>query len=253
MVEGFLADTPHFVKLYKKILERIQASNEIRANSGGNPIHLVISAAAQHVASNANMRNFVADAIATTDVTIHANTGEFRRLMDNDEVWRQEFNDRNNDPFRGLSGEDLETAKKDHPAYRDAKVLANKATLERAKALVELAKEEGRELRFVVTDGGHDAYVLDMDDLIIITPPKLDMSTVVNKVGAGDAFMAGFWIGELLGLKNLESMMMGYNYAAEIMQQGPARFEPGDVMKIANDVLDEESGFDGKPAEPELV
>ena len=77
--------------------------------------------------------------------------------------------------------------------------------------------------RQVVTDGPNPGYVINNDHYIEVTPNSLDPSTIVNKVGAGDAFMAFYRLGRQLGLSQEESMKAGGIGATHVLQQEEAR------------------------------
>ena len=63
-------------------------------------------------------------------ISIHANTGEFRRLLDNDEEWRVEAEAEFRE--KGLQGRELEAAKKGSKDYRAAKTAANVDSVQKA-------------------------------------------------------------------------------------------------------------------------
>ncbi|MFP4313089.1 MAG: hypothetical protein ACLFR0_02070 [Alphaproteobacteria bacterium] len=218
-IEGFLADAPDFENDAKTLLTAVSAGNQHRDMMGQTPIRLNITAGAQHICNNPVFRNFVKLASELTDVSIHANTGEFRRLLDNDENWRVEAQK----DFQGLSGRELEAAKKASNAYRAAKTQANIHTIE--KFMNEWGSNIPYDLECVVTDGGNTGYVVNNDHYYTFTPDPIDPSTIVNKVGAGDAFMAYYRLGRELGLSQIESMKAGGIGATHTLQQEEARPE----------------------------
>ena len=217
MFEGFMSDSPNFESDYKTLLTAIGAANMQREMMGQEPTHLVITAGAQHVCNNPAFREFVKEASTLTNVSVHANTGEFRRLMDNDEQWRVDAQK----DFVGLDGRDLEKAKRGSPEYRAAKSAANIDSIH--KAMNELGTDNEFDLEFVVTDGPNTGYVINNDHYIEFTPDTLDPTTIVNKVGAGDAFMAFYRLGRQLGLSQEDSMRAGGIGATHTLQQEEAR------------------------------
>lgn len=122
--EGFLADNPGFESDSKTLIWSLGVGNVERDRLYNKPpTRLIVTAGAQHVCNNPAFREFVKEASKYAPVSIHANTGEFRRLMDNDEKWRETAEA----DFRaqGLQGKALEQAKKASKEYRAAKVQAN--------------------------------------------------------------------------------------------------------------------------------
>ena len=216
-IEGFTAAGPHFEHEAQTILTAITSANMIRERLGKEPMKLVITAGAQFICENPAYRKFVEDVTKVTPVRIHANTGEFRRLLDNDEDWRKEAQK----GFTGLKGRALEAAKKASKEYRAAKTQANLDTIQKAMSTWGMATKHA--LEFVVTDGGNDGYVVNNDNYLVVTPEPLDPSTIVNKVGAGDAFMAGYTLAVELGLDQEQAMKAGGVFARHVLQQEDAR------------------------------
>lgn len=216
-VEGFMADSPDFERDMQTLLTALSAGNMIRDMQGLAPTRLVLTAGAQHVCNNPVFRKFAKDSSEITNVSIHANTGEFRRLLDNDQDWRIAAQK----DFEGLNGRELEAAKKAAKNYRAAKTAANVDTIQ--KAMREWGADTKFELEFVVTDGPNTGYVINNDHYHEFTPSPLDPSTIVNKVGAGDAFMAYYRLGRELGLSQMDSMKAGGIGAAHTLQQEEAR------------------------------
>lgn len=218
--EGFMADNPGFENDAKTLIWSLGVGNVERERLFGKPpTRLIVTAGAQHVCNNPAFREFVQEATKYAPVSVHANTGEFRRLLDNDEKWREtaeaDF------LAQGLQGRDLEAAKKSSKEYRAAKEQANHDTV--LKAIKEWGAQTEHELEFVVTDGGHTGYIINNDNYFEFDPDPLDMSTVVNKVGAGDAFMAFYRLGRDLGLSQGDSVKAGGYGATHTMQQQEAR------------------------------
>lgn len=221
MFEGFLAFGRHFTAAAEAVLEGIVKFGN---PEGTGRAQLVLTASSQPIADKPEYREFVKRAMATTDVTIHANTGEFRRLLGNDVAWRNRFDEAAGHPFAGLSGSDLEAAKRSNPAYRQAKSDANHDTMANvALPLIREHARHGRKIRFVVTDGKNAAYIVDGKGWRAYMPQPVDPAQIVNKVGAGDAFMAGFWTGRLLQGGLGTSMQCADAFARAAIMQAPAR------------------------------
>lgn len=257
MVEGFLCSNHHHEKLFDDVLRAVENANQSRLSEGKPPIHLVITASSQPTAEIDVFRQFVENAIQTTDVTIHANTGEFRRLLDNDKDWRVAYNATHGDPFKDIEGKDLEKAKKASSDYRAAKTAANVDTIE--NIAIPMAERSDYTIRFVVTDGGNTGYVLDNDQYITYEPNPLDKDKIVNTVGAGDAFMAGFWVGQLSDLPIEDSITSGGIFAHAAIMQQEARLSAsthhkgykGPVALLAeNGLLETASQHRRKPLQP---
>ena len=68
------------------------------------------------------------------------------------------------------------------------------------------------------------------DNYIEFTPEPLDPSTIVNKVGAGDAFMAFYRLARELGLSQEDSMKAGGVGATHTLQQEEARPKVEDTL-----------------------
>lgn len=233
MIEGFLAFGEHFNNIGKETLDTIEKINKERAAIGRNPVHLVVTASSQPISNLAHYREFIQRAIKTTDVTIHANTGEFRRILDNDERWRNDYDAAHNNPFDGLGGDELEKAKKNAEGYREAKTAANIDTIE--NVAFNLAHQTPHNLRFVVTDGGNDAYMVTNETYFVHTPSPIDtQGKKLYKVGAGDAFMGGFWKAQLVGLDDKKSMEAGDVCAKHVILQPEARISPDLSHGIGN-------------------
>lgn len=223
MIEGYLAYGPHFQAIADATLAAIIAANMERAETGRGPIQLVIAAAAQRICEIDMFQSFFERAIQTTHVTVHANTGEFRRLINRDTAWRVAYDEANGNPFAGLDGDELEDAKRTAPGYREAKTDANTAAIGTA---INIARETPFELEFVITDGGNPGYIVSQYGYGTFLPPKMDPSKIVNKVGAGDAFMAGFWAAKLSGLTETPCMHAGNVFAQATIMQQDARLSP---------------------------
>lgn len=216
-LEGFVADNPNFENEAKTVLTGIGAANMQREMMGKPPMKLVITAGAQHVCDNPVFRDFVAEAIKMTDVRIHANTGEFRRLLDNDQDWRVDAQK----DFGDLKGKDLENAKKGSSEYRAAKTAANVDTIQ--KVMKEWVANSDFDLTAVVTDGGNTGYHIHNDTYFEWQPKPFDISTIVDKVGAGDAFAGYYTLADKLGFDAQDCMDIGGLGATYTLQQKEAR------------------------------
>ena len=74
-----------------------------------------------------------------------------------------------------------------------------------------------------MTDGGNASYIIKNGQYSTHAPQSLNPSRIVNKVGAGDAFMAGFWVAELIGLDREKSMRAAGIFAQAALFQQEAR------------------------------
>ncbi len=217
MIGGFLFFTGRFQDVMDKVIDDVSAIDEAQRPT------LVMTAAAQSVAEQPLFRAEFNKAARAADLIVHANTGEFRRLMDMDTDWRVPFHP----AFKGLKGQDLEAAKEAHTAYQDAKKQANIDAIASATALSAHIKETyGRDLKFVVTNGSREIYTITAEAPFgAHKPHKIDKSQIVNTVGAGDNFAAGFQLGDLYGLPHANSVRMGAELAASVIQIPSARLD----------------------------
>lgn len=227
MLGGYLFYTPHFQAVFDTALSRIEALNIERKAEGKNPIKLVLTCAAQAVAAHPDFRAMMHRAACTTDTIIHANTGEFRRLLDLDTEWRKPFDAE----WEGLEGAALESAKKGHEAYQAAKADANQVAIHRAEVIANMqARPTGdlpghrtTRLQFVVTNGARGIYVVDADEHREYETAKIDPASIVNTVGAGDNFAGGYELGVALGRPEAQSIELAKSFAAAVIQQDPPR------------------------------
>ena len=222
MFEGFLAhDEKHFDDIFDTMLREIESANVKRQLFGRSPIHLVLTVSSQGVAAMESYQKAVERAVKLTDVTIHSNTGEFRRLMQEDKAWRKPFEP----ALAGITNaRELDKAKKGLAGYREAKTKANiDAILGKALPMV---WKTSYDLRFVMTDGGNDAYFVDKNGYQTFSPKPLDKKDMIGRVGAGDAQMAGFWAAQIMGADIKDSMYSGFAFAADCIKQHEARLSP---------------------------
>lgn len=68
----------------------------------------------------------------------------------------------------------------------------------------------------VIRDGASGAYLADEGTLTLIPVPRADLD-IVDEVGAGDAFDAGFVFGRLRGRSAAESVNLGHRVAAHAL------------------------------------
>lgn len=83
----------------------------------------------------------------------------------------------------------------------------------------------------VVKDAGHGATCFDASGEVFVAPPRVD---VVEEVGAGDAFAAGFLSGLLDGLPAERGLRLGHAVAAEVLRSAGDTLEsvPPDAAEI---------------------
>lgn len=228
MIGGFLFFTGRFQEIVDK------AVSEMQALAPADRPTLVMTAAAQAVAEQPLFREEVWKAARTTDLVIHANTGEYRRLLDIDTEWRKPFLK----DFEGLKGQALEEAKKAHDPYQRAKQAANKAAIAKGQSIAtRIYNETGNRLLFVVTNGSKQIYNIwgghmervsngqSDSGLFEDAPLKIDGSKIVNTVGAGDNFAAGFQLGHLYSLPLHVCNRMGSEMAGNVIQVSSARLD----------------------------
>jgi sugar/nucleoside kinase (ribokinase family) len=218
-VGGFL----YFTGRYEEVIESILNKAE---QLGDDAPTLVLTAASQIVSASEGFRAEFNRAARRMDTIVHANTGEFRRLLDMDTEWRKPFEK----DFAGLTGHDLEEAKDAHSAYQAAKQEANRAALLAALELAHGIKGvHGRDLKFVVTNGSKGIFTVNTRDGVGIEgvssfkPAKVDKASIVNTVGAGDNFAAGYQLGDLSGFPSKSAVKLGAEMAASVIQIPEAR------------------------------
>lgn len=223
-IGGFLYFTGRYDDVLNKILNDIHAVKEdIRPD-------LVMTAASQAVAASPDFRAAFNRAARAVSVTVHANTGEFRRLLDMDTDWRKPFEA----DFVGLKGHDLEEAKESHVLYQAAKQDANQKALSAAMFLMgDIKYQFGHDLKFVVTNGSKGIFTVSLGEGIkSYKPEKIKKEQIANTVGAGDNFAAGYQIGDLFDLNDEESVRMGAEMAANVIQIAEARLDDNRVKII---------------------
>lgn len=214
MLGGFLFFTPGFDAVFDALEAHLS-----RRPRGQRP-SLALTAAAQSVSAAPAFRARVWRMSALADTVIHANTGEFRRLMAMDDAWRTPFDA----DFAGLRGQALDHAKDQHAPYQSAKREANKAAMEEAvRRAQDHLKRTGLNLRFVVTDGARGIYTISPQGIETLPPHKITRAQIVSTVGAGDNFAAGFQLGDLYKQDAKISMMLGRDFARAIIQSPDAR------------------------------
>lgn len=231
-VEGFAFENPNKDKLASKLLEAIEIGNARRAEKGLEPIHVVIGASAQFVCEhNQAFKSFVHDIINISPVSIHANTGEFRRLFDMDKQWREYWNAF----FEGLEGKKLQEAKDSSPEYRQAKTEANLAAIQYVMDNYGVPYEKERDrnhFEMIITDGGDTGYGVSNDEFFEFKPPKIS-GKIISSVGAGDNFMGAARALRDFGFDLQSSMYAGAAMASHVLQQFAARPEYDDTPSRA--------------------
>lgn len=216
MIGGFLFFTGRFKDVMDKVIGDVSALPQNERPT------LVMTAAAQSVAEQSLFRAEFNRAARTSDLIVHANTGEFRRLMDMDTDWRKPYDA----DFTGLKGQDLETVKEAHHVYQAAKQQANHQALDKAHLLAaDVLAQHGRNLTFVVTNGAREIYTVNATGTQTHKPLKIAKSQIVNTVGAGDNFAAGFQLGDLYGLPHANASRIGSEMAASVIQIASARLD----------------------------
>jgi sugar/nucleoside kinase (ribokinase family) len=85
---------------------------------------------------------------------------------------------------------------------------------------------------FAVTDGPNGAWVLADSAAEHLPAMRLHASRIVNTIGAGDQFAAGFVSGLVAGLSYAESCLSGIQAATSIIQTISARPEKAQLKKI---------------------
>ncbi len=83
------------------------------------------------------------------------------------------------------------------------------------------ATESGR--NFAVTDGQNGAYVIEGGKIGHLPAAALHSSRIVNTLGAGDQFAAGFVAGLMTGMTAMDSCLNGIRAATEILMKRDAR------------------------------
>ncbi len=222
MFEGFVAhDEAHFEEIFDTMLREIEAANMVRQWMMKPAIQLVLTASSQGVAAMESYQKAVARAVNVTDVTVHSNTGELRRLMQEDTAWRKPFEP----ALAGITNaRDLDKTKKGLTGYREAKTQANIDAI--LGAALPMVWKSSYNVRFVMTDGGNDAFFVDKNGYQTFAPKPLAKKDMIGRVGAGDAQMAGFWAAQIAGADIKDSMYSGFAFAAACIKQHEARLSP---------------------------
>lgn len=223
MLGGFLFFTAGFHDVFDAV------AAHVRARPDHDRPTVVITAAAQTIAAHDTFREKVRSFYGASPLVIHANTGEFRRLFDLDTDWRGPFEA----DFAGLRGRALDAAKNQHVAYKAAKDKANIVALTAAQAhAARVQRETGHKTRFVVTNGGREIFVVSPEGFQTYTPNKIAREQIVNTVGAGDNFAAGFQLGDIFNLDHSHSARIGADFATAIIQSADARLDPKAVKVV---------------------
>lgn len=223
MLGGFLFFTPGFESVYNTLIKHLKNTPLAQRPD------IVMTAAAQSVATNKGFRSKIRSVSNLANTTIHANTGEFRRLLNMDRDWRVPYEK----DFMNLRGHALESAKDQNTAYKAAKDRANTRAFSYAiQSARTLLNKRDVNLRYVITDGSRGIYIITADGLETYRPHKVEKSAIVSTVGAGDNFAAGFQLGDLYNLSHPVSVMLGRDFARAIIQSHDARLNPEDSMAV---------------------
>jgi sugar/nucleoside kinase (ribokinase family) len=237
---------------------------------------VVMTLASHEAAENAVLREAFYRLSALTNVTVHANTGEFRRLIHRgmgdelatelgeqtfDSVWRLPYQDLWFDEQGApLQGKALDAAKRAVPDYMHDKQAANERGFD--YAMKRLCQSTEHEMRFVVTDGGKPPVIITSNgwnryDGLAPYPDNQPMYTV----GAGDAFAGGFQAMELYQhVKRMHrnrpeqqlvnDILAGHVFAQQVLEVPSAR---APERHIISDCRKEQVAIDGPMADWGLI
>lgn len=243
----------HYTGKYETFLHALLTKAEKVSHDPLKRPIFVFTTAAQDVAASPSVRNALEKTKAIAPVIICANTGEFRRLMRMDTIWRHPHEakwwvnkegmslflsddydayDPNSpqgikkllaDGWRRLEGHDLETAKQADAFYKQDKLTANQVAYQNA---FRTFCQRGNPVTFVVTNGKNGVYVVDHNGISNCYVPPRPPHGVVNTVGGGDGFAAGYLMGHLKNLPQHHRIELGFICAGEVIGQDPARLAP---------------------------
>jgi sugar/nucleoside kinase (ribokinase family) len=184
---------------------------------------LIVTLASQSVAAKYQLGDFPQN----IDLTIHGNTGEFRRFLKDDTKWRERFANSFIDAHgQPLQGREAERAKNTNANYINAKQAANDQVSMQAYTLAKLCnndREDDRELQFVVTNSARPARVVTSEGIHLLPNQPVDRSAIKSTVGAGDNHVAGYWMGRQLGLNEWGCLDLAGAFARAVIQIPEAR------------------------------
>ena len=214
---------------------------------------LVLTAAAQDIAASQTLKEALERCRQVTSTVVCANTGEFRRLMGMDTEWRRPhearwwINDEGQtlavhpslafmDPgttegiqqldasgWKKIEGEDLERAKQADVAYMADKLKANEAAYR--IAFEQFCENSQLPVTFVVTNGKRGVHVVSGHGVSDNYPAPRPPHGVVNTVGGGDGFAAGYLLGHAKKLSQEKCVELGFICAGEIIGRDEARLK----------------------------
>lgn len=217
MIGGYLDGTGVLEKVIKRVAE-IYGEKPQHKMDLPSP-QLIVTLASQSVAAKYNLEHFPQN----IDMTIHGNTGEFRRFMKNDTEWRERFAksfvDSSGQP---LQGRDAERAKNSNVNYINAKQAANDQTSVQAHAIARLSSP-ARDLHLVVTNGAKPARIVTSEGIQLLPSQPMDRNAIKSTVGAGDNHVAGYWIGRKLKLNSLGCLDLAGAFSRAVIQIPEAR------------------------------
>ncbi|MBI1274861.1 hypothetical protein GC177_02685 [bacterium] len=243
---------------------------------------VVMTLASHEAAENPVLQDAFLRLSQLTNVTVHANTGEFRRLIGRgidgglveelgldeqhtfDSVWRVPFDllwfDDQQQPLQGKA---LDKAKRATPDYMTAKEDANRRAF--AYASSHLCTHSKHEVNFVVTDGGKPPVIVDSRGAHAYEglepfPDNQPMYTV----GAGDAFAGGYQAMDLFQLakglngphsqkheaRRFHNIHAGHAFAHQVLEVPSARAPD---RSIVTDCAAEQVRIDGPMADAALL
>jgi len=215
MIGGFTCFTPNGFDIYDRLASVFDKTQLQRPE-------FVMTAANQNVVNQEMVQEQIRKIQRIADTTIHANTGEFRRLLGMDDHWRH-FTEAQ---FEYLSGHALEEAKQANSRYQEDKAEANMNAMRHAMQYASHIKADfGRETQYVVTNGSKATYQIALGHRESLSTAKVDRSKIISTVGAGDNHMAGYQIGKQLGLDNQSALALANTFAGAVIQSPLARLD----------------------------
>jgi sugar/nucleoside kinase (ribokinase family) len=223
MIGGFTCFTPNGFGVYDRLASIFENTQLQRPE-------FIMTAAAQGVVDQDHVQKQIRRIQRTANTTIHANTGEFRRLMGMDDQWRHFTEGR----FENLSGHILEDAKGSDSRYQMDKDQANMDAVRHAMQFSGyLHMASARNAQYVVTNGSKATYQISNNDREKLDTAKVNKSKIVSTVGAGDNHMAGYQIGKALGLTTQNALALANKFAAAVIQSPLARLD-ADAETVVN-------------------
>ena len=227
MIGGFTCFTPNGFDIYDRLAGMFEKTQLRRPE-------FVMTAANQKVVDQETVQQQIRKIQRIADTTIHANTGEFRRLLGMDDHWRHFTEGR----FENLSGHALEEKKQEDSRYQLQKERANLNAIQHGEHFASAMRSDyGRQTQYIVTNGSKATYRISENNSERADTQKIDGSKIVSTVGAGDNHMAGYQVGKALGITNQSAMMLANRFAAAVIQSPLARLDGDAEVKVGNRVL----------------